>query len=173
MHAFKDEQMVFVATIIYLAIFFTPGDIAYKIVKLLPVYVVICSLKEILRAKKVYKGLEEGKLAMPSNGSLLFIPVLIATLKVILSFWPNRKNILNEKSKKLLHLQFKVIGHLRTPLVFKKKSFRKNVKKNRHISRSGLLKSCARFMIERSEISKRSNMTLNVSTSSVEWFFFT
>ena len=86
MHAFKDEQMVFVATIIYLAIFFTPGDIAYKIVKLLPVYVVICSLKEILRAKKVYKGLEEGKLAMPSNGSLLFIPVLIATLKVIFIF---------------------------------------------------------------------------------------
>ena len=83
LHAFKDEQMVIVATIIYLAIFFTPGDIAYKIVKLLPVYVVICSLKEILRAKKVYKGLEEGKLAMPANGSLLFIPVLIATLKVI------------------------------------------------------------------------------------------
>ena len=73
--------MVIVATIIYLAIFFTPGDIAYKIVKLLPV--VICSLKEILRPKKVYKGLEEGKLAMPANGSLLFIPVLIATLKVI------------------------------------------------------------------------------------------
>ena len=37
------------------------------------------------------------------------------------------------------------------------------------ISRSGLLKSCARFIIKRSEIRKKQhNMTLKVSTSSVE-----
>ena len=74
--------MVGVASIIYLAIFFCPGDLVYKLVKQKLIYVVICTLKEILRAKKVYKGLEEGKSAMPAGGSVFFIPVLIATLKV-------------------------------------------------------------------------------------------
>ena len=53
----------------------------YDTIKLVPVYAIICTLKEILRAKKVFKGLEEGRNVMPQNGSLLFIPVLIATLK--------------------------------------------------------------------------------------------
>ena len=82
MAALKDEWMVGAATVIYLAIFFCPGDLVYKLVKLKLVYVVICALKEILRAKKVYKGLEEGKSAMPVGGSVFFIPVLVATLKV-------------------------------------------------------------------------------------------
>ena len=80
--AFKDEQMVLMATVVYLAIFFTPGDIVYQVIKIVPVYVIICTMKEILRAKKIYKGLEEGKTAMPQGGSLLFIPIMIATLKV-------------------------------------------------------------------------------------------
>ena len=82
MAALKDEWMVGVASIVYLAIFFCPGDLVYKLVKQKLIYVVICTLKEILRAKKVYKGLEEGKSAMPAGGSVFFIPVLIATLKV-------------------------------------------------------------------------------------------
>ena len=73
--------MVILVTLVYLAIFFSPKDIVYETVKLIPVYAVICTLKEILRAKKVYKGLAEGKEAMPANGSLLFIPVIIAVLK--------------------------------------------------------------------------------------------
>ena len=82
MAALKDEWMVGVASVIYLAIFFCPGDLVYKLVKQKLVYAVLCFFKEILRAKKVYKGLEEGKLAMPAGGSVFFIPVLIATLKV-------------------------------------------------------------------------------------------
>ena len=85
MAALKDEWMVGVASIVYLAIFFCPGDLVYKLVKQKLIYVVICTLKEILRAKKVYKGLEEGKSAMPAGGSVFFIPVLIATLKVGIS----------------------------------------------------------------------------------------
>lgn len=81
LHAIKDENMVILVTLVYLAIFFSPKDIVYETVKLIPVYAVICTLKEILRAKKVYKGLAEGKEAMPANGSLLFIPVIIAVLK--------------------------------------------------------------------------------------------
>ena len=79
--AIKDEQMIVVVTLVYLAIFFSPRDIVYDAVKIVPVYAVICTLKEILRAKKVYKGLAEGREAMPPNGSLLFIPILIAVLK--------------------------------------------------------------------------------------------
>ena len=52
-------------------------------VQLKLVAVVICIYNEILRANKVYKGLEEGKSAMPAEGSVFFIPVLIAILKVI------------------------------------------------------------------------------------------
>ena len=79
--AVKDEYMVLMATAVYVAIFFSPKDIVYETIKLVPIYATICFLKEILRAKKVYKGLAEGKDAMPSGGSLLFIPVIIATLK--------------------------------------------------------------------------------------------
>jgi len=79
--ALKDEQMIMIATLMFLAVFYTPKDIFYSTVKIVPIYAVICTLKEILRAKKIYKGLEEGRQAMPSGGSYLFIPVLIATLK--------------------------------------------------------------------------------------------
>ena len=58
MGAFKDEQMIIIATLMFLAVFYTPADLFYKTVKLVPVYAVICTLKEILRAKKIYKGLE-------------------------------------------------------------------------------------------------------------------
>ena len=69
--------------LIFLAIFFCPRDLVYKMVQLKLVAVVICIYNEILRANKVYKGLEEGKSAMPAEGSVFFIPVLIAILKVI------------------------------------------------------------------------------------------
>ena len=79
--AVKDEQMVVLVTLVYLAVFFSPKDIVYSTIKVVPVYLAICTLKEILRAKKVYKGMKEGSDAMPIDGSPLFIPILIATLK--------------------------------------------------------------------------------------------
>ena len=79
--AVKDEYMVLMATVVYIAIFFSPKDLVYDTIKLVPIYATICFLKEILRAKKVYKGLAEGRDHMPHGGSLFFIPVLIATLK--------------------------------------------------------------------------------------------
>ena len=80
MGAFSDEKMVLMATGLFFAIYFSPGDVVYKLLKLVPVYVTICTLKEVLRAKKVYKGLQEGTEAF-SKGSPFFIPILIATLK--------------------------------------------------------------------------------------------
>ena len=79
--ALKDEYMVLMVTVVYVAIFFSPKDLVHDTIKLIPIYATICFLKEILRAKKVYKGLAEGRDHMPHGGSLFFIPVLIATLK--------------------------------------------------------------------------------------------
>jgi len=79
--ALKDEYMVLMVTVVYIAIFFSPKDLVHDTIKLVPIYATICFLKEILRAKKVYKGLAEGRDHMPHGGSLFFIPVLIATLK--------------------------------------------------------------------------------------------
>ena len=81
--ALKDEWLFGVGSMIFLAIFFCPRDLVYKLVQLKLVTFVICIYNEILRANKIYKGLEEGKSAMPAEGSVFFIPVLIAILKVI------------------------------------------------------------------------------------------
>ena len=81
--ALKDERLFGVGSMIFLAIFFCPRDLVYKLVQLKLVTFVICIYNEILRANKIYKGLEEGKSAMPAEGSVFFIPVLIAILKVI------------------------------------------------------------------------------------------
>ena len=79
--------MVLMVTVVYIAIFFSPKDLVHDTIKLVPIYATICFLKEILRAKKVYKGLAEGRDHMPHGGSLFFIPVLIATLKGKLVKW--------------------------------------------------------------------------------------
>ena len=78
--AFSNEHLLLLATIIYLLTFFCPGDLGYKFVKLVPVYAAVCTIKEIYRALKISKGLKEGA-AFKSDS--FFIPVLIATIKVI------------------------------------------------------------------------------------------
>ena len=56
--AFSDEYLFGVATVIFLLVFFSPGDFFYKLVKVQPIYVVICGIKEIYRAKKIFAGLQ-------------------------------------------------------------------------------------------------------------------
>ncbi len=77
--AFANEEMIFAMTIIFALIFFSPGDFFYKLVTAQPVYVVICTLKEIFRAKKIYAGLQDGQSAYPN--SPYFIPVIVAVIK--------------------------------------------------------------------------------------------
>ena len=96
--ALKDEWMFGVGSMIFLAIFFCPRDLVYKLVQLKLISVVICIYNEILRANKVYKGLEEGKSAMPAEGSVFFIPVLIAILKVHCNTTYYLKRVLLEKN---------------------------------------------------------------------------
>ncbi len=47
--AFSDEFLVLVCFVLFLLVFFSPGDIFYTLVKLQPIYVVICVVKEIYR----------------------------------------------------------------------------------------------------------------------------
>lgn len=76
--ALGDEHLLFLATVIYLAIFFSPGDIGYKFVKIVPIYATVCTIKEIYRALKISKGLKEGSNFKPES---LFVPILVATIK--------------------------------------------------------------------------------------------
>ena len=57
--------------------FFAPKNIVYDAVEIVPIYADICTLKKILRTK----GLAEEKEAMPPNGSLTFLLILIGVLK--------------------------------------------------------------------------------------------
>ena len=55
--AFKDEHLVLWCFAIYVAVFFTPGDLFYQLVNLKPIYVPIAVLKEIYRSVDQFKFL--------------------------------------------------------------------------------------------------------------------
>ncbi len=55
--AFADEFLVSVCALLFLLVFFSPGDAFYALVKLQPVYLAICLVKEVYRAKKIFGGL--------------------------------------------------------------------------------------------------------------------
>ena len=76
--AFGDEHLLFLATVVYLAVFFSPGDIGYKFVKMVPIYSAVCTIKEVYRALKISKGLKEGSTFKPES---VFVPILVATIK--------------------------------------------------------------------------------------------
>jgi len=76
--AFGNEQLLMQATLVYAIIFFSPFDVGYKLIKLLPVYVTVCTIKEVYRPLKIVKGLKEGTEFKPGS---MFIPILIATIK--------------------------------------------------------------------------------------------
>ena len=46
-----------VCALLFLLVFFSPGDVFYALVKLQPVYLAICLVKEVYRAKKIFGGL--------------------------------------------------------------------------------------------------------------------
>jgi len=78
--AFSDEYLLFVFLSIYALVFFCPGDLFYRLVNFKPFYLVICALKEIYRAKKIFAGMSDGA-KFASSGSPFFVPVLIGVLK--------------------------------------------------------------------------------------------
>lgn len=79
MAAFADEFLVAVATLFFVLVFFSPGDSFHALVKLTPVYLPVCAVKEVYRAKKIFGGLADGSRAFPASPYL--VPVAVAVLK--------------------------------------------------------------------------------------------
>ncbi|XP_057333416.1 trimeric intracellular cation channel type 1B.1 [Microplitis mediator] len=74
----KNTPQVFVATVVWYVIFYTPFDIGYKVAKFLPVKILFSAMKEIYRCKKVYDGVTHAGKLYPSA---YLIMILIGTLK--------------------------------------------------------------------------------------------
>ncbi|KAK3579158.1 hypothetical protein CHS0354_022181 [Potamilus streckersoni] len=74
----KDNRSVLTATAVWYLIFYSPFDIVYKVVRLLPCKIGIVCLKEVQRASKVYQAVSHTAKLYP-NGYLIM--VIIGTVK--------------------------------------------------------------------------------------------
>lgn len=77
--AFSDEKMLAFCTLAFVCMFYAPGDLVYKLITFKPIYLIICTIKEIFRGKKIWYGLADGAKAFPN--SPYFIPVVVAVIK--------------------------------------------------------------------------------------------
>ena len=66
------------ASLVWWAVFHSPGDLAYTLAKNKLLYVPICVVKEIYRAKKVMGGMADAQKIFPGNEMIILI---IGTLK--------------------------------------------------------------------------------------------
>uniref|UniRef100_A0A034WA63 Trimeric intracellular cation channel type B-B n=1 Tax=Bactrocera dorsalis TaxID=27457 RepID=A0A034WA63_BACDO len=74
----KNTPQLFVGTVVWYLVFYTPFDIGYKIGKFLPIKVVASAMKEIYRAKKVYDGVSHAAKLYPNAWIIM---IIIGTLK--------------------------------------------------------------------------------------------
>lgn len=75
---FKRQDDVFLATVVWYFVFYSPFDIVYKFTKLLPVKIALCVLKEVQRASKVAHGVSHASKLYPSS---YLVHILIGTAK--------------------------------------------------------------------------------------------
>ena len=91
--ALSNEHQLLLASLVWWSVFYSPGDLAYSLatnkvghVNLLPLsnttiqllYVPICVVKEIYRAKKVVGGMKDASKLFPDNELII---IAIGTLK--------------------------------------------------------------------------------------------
>ncbi|XP_029409000.2 trimeric intracellular cation channel type 1B.1 [Bactrocera dorsalis] len=74
----KNTPQLFVCTVAWYLVFYTPFDIGYKIGKFLPIEVVASGMKEIYRTKNIYDGVS---LAAKLYPNAWIIMIVIGTLK--------------------------------------------------------------------------------------------
>ena len=77
--AFADEKMLSFCSLAFALLFYCPGDLVYQLITFKPVYVALCTVKEVFRGKKIWYGLADGAKAFPN--SPYFIPVVTAVIK--------------------------------------------------------------------------------------------
>lgn len=75
---FKDHKALLTASIVWYLVFYSPFDIVYKMVKLLPCKLAISGLKEVQRAHKVYHGVVYTAKIYPNS---VIIILFIGTIK--------------------------------------------------------------------------------------------
>jgi len=73
----RNTQSVLLSTAVWYCMFYSPFDISYKLAKFLPVKIVIASMKEVYRCKKVYDGVSHAAKLFPNAWLILFITGLI------------------------------------------------------------------------------------------------
>ena len=72
------EDKVLLAVLVWLAVFFSPQDLVYRLVKNKVVFLLVCVLKEMYRVRKIVRGIS---LAQSHYPSCILIPVLVGVLK--------------------------------------------------------------------------------------------
>ncbi|KAI1290097.1 Trimeric intracellular cation channel type A [Halotydeus destructor] len=72
MGAFKNSDQLLVATAVWYLIFYSPFDAVYKICKFMPIKIVLASMKEVIRCKKVHDGVAHAAKIYP-NGFLIMV----------------------------------------------------------------------------------------------------
>lgn len=75
---FKDHKALLTASVVWYLVFYSPFDVVYKMVKLLPCKLAIAGLKEVQRAHKVYHGVVYTAKIYPNS---VIIILFIGTIK--------------------------------------------------------------------------------------------
>lgn len=74
----KDHRAILTATAVWYLINYSPFDVVYRLIKFLPCKMVVCSLKEVQRAHKVYHAVIHTMKIYPSS---YLVVILIGTVK--------------------------------------------------------------------------------------------
>ncbi|CAG0917899.1 unnamed protein product [Notodromas monacha] len=75
---FKSTDQLLIATAVWYVVFYTPFDIGYKVLKFLPIKLLLAAMKEVYRCKKVHDGVVHAAKIYP-NGYVAM--VVIGTVK--------------------------------------------------------------------------------------------
>lgn len=75
--AFKDNQQILIATLVWYLVFYSPADIFYKMCNLAPIRLTINILKEFHRCHKIKHGVFHAARVFPTS---YFVMVLIGTI---------------------------------------------------------------------------------------------
>ena len=67
------------ASVVWWAVFYSPGDLVYSLAKTKLLYVPVCVAKEVYRAKKVVAGMADASKLFPDNEMII---LMIGALKV-------------------------------------------------------------------------------------------
>ncbi|TPP56473.1 Trimeric intracellular cation channel type B-A [Fasciola gigantica] len=118
---FDDTRAVLTATVVWYLINYFPLDLLYRMSKFLPTRILICSLKEIQRARKISMGVHHGLHEFPESAVM---SVLLGLLKALLLSLVNGQLGTQEKpvSSRVVHNENILVG--RDRLLFASPGFR-------------------------------------------------